>query len=156
MIILAFLAGALQAAGDGSAFFESNIRPILVERCYDCHSEMAGERKGGLLLDRRTGWMEGGDTDKAVVPGQPESSLLIAAIRYGDKDLQMPPKMAMPEEEILLLEEWIRRGAPGPKTYLGATSFSQLGDQDVLFEKAAAHWAFQPVQAVDPPYVEDP
>ena len=126
-------------------FFETKIRPILVSRCYECHSEEAQEQKGGLLLDRRSGWMEGGDTDKAVVPGNPSSSLLITAIRYADEDLQMPPKTQMPEKEILLLEEWIRRGAPGPKDDMGATEFSQLGNQEHLFAKAEDHWAFQPV-----------
>ena len=100
--------------------------------------------------------MEGGDTDKAVVPGNPAASLLVTAIRYADEDLQMPPKMAMPEEEIELLEEWIRRGAPGPKDDMGTTEFSQLGDQTHLFAKAKDHWAFQPVDAVDPAEVDDP
>ncbi|MEM1294087.1 MAG: DUF1549 domain-containing protein, partial [Verrucomicrobiota bacterium] len=132
-------------------FFESKIRPILVQNCYECHSEEANEQKGGLLLDRRSGWMEGGDTDKAVIPGNPGESLMILAVRHADEDMKMPPKSMLQEAEILLLEEWILRGAPGPKDDMGETAFSQLGDQDVIFEKAREHWAFQPVDAVDPP-----
>jgi hypothetical protein len=73
-------------------FFEQKIRPILVERCYECHSEESGKSEGGLLLDSREGWMKGGDTGTAVVPGDTEKSLLIKAIRSTDEDLQMPPK----------------------------------------------------------------
>ena len=60
-------------------FFEKRIRPILVKHCYECHSEQAKEREGGLLLDRRSGWLEGGESGKAVLPGEPGASLLIQA-----------------------------------------------------------------------------
>lgn len=132
-------------------FFESKIRPILVQHCYECHSEQAGEQKGGLLLDRQSGWMEGGDTNKAVLPGNPDGSLMILAVRHADEDMIMPPKSKLQDREIQLLEEWVRRGAPGPKNDMGDTEFSQLGDQEVIFAKAENHWAFQPVKAVDPP-----
>ncbi len=150
---------AIQAAtseGDnGSRFFESRIRPILVEHCYPCHSETAGEQKGGLLLDRESGWLKGGDTENAVIAGEPESSLLIKAVQYQDNDLRMPPKRPLPPEHVRLLATWIRRGAPGPAEDLGETRFSLLGDQDHLFELAADHWAFQPVAQPTPPTVDD-
>lgn len=136
-----------------AAFFERNIRPILVEHCYECHSEAEGERKGGLLLDRESGWLEGGELGRAVVPGQPGDSLLVSAIRRTDEDLSMPPKYALEKEEVDLLVRWVREGAPGPAEDVGATEFSQLGDQEVIFEKAESHWAFQPVADVDPPQV---
>lgn len=137
------------------AFFEKDIRPLLVKHCYECHSEASGEQQGGLLLDRRSGWLKGGNTQKAVVPGDVESSLLVTAIRYKDDDLQMPPEEKLDERSIRLLEEWVRRGAPGPKNDIGDTEFSRLGDQDWLFEQAKAHWAFQPIKKVSPPEVED-
>ena len=84
-------------------FFEKKIRPILVKRCYQCHSEKAKEQEGGLLLDRRSGWIKGGNTDKAVIPGNPGASLLVKAIRYQDDSLQMPPEKKLPAEEIALL-----------------------------------------------------
>ena len=135
----------------GTAFFEKKIRPLLVKHCYECHSEEAEERQGGLLLDRRSGWIEGGDTNKAVIPGEPDASLLIKAVRYADENLQMPPEEKLKPQQIKLLEQWVRLGAPGPKVDRGETEFSRLGDQNFLFEQADDHWAFQPVNATTPP-----
>lgn len=138
----------------GSEFFEKKIRPLLVQHCYECHSEEAGERQGGLLLDRRSGWIDGGDTTKAVIPGEPDSSLLITAIRYNDENLQMPPDGMLQPDQVKLLEQWVRLGAPGPKVDRGETEFSRLGNQEYLFSQAESHWAFQPVRAETPPDVE--
>ncbi len=132
-------------------FFERRIRPILVDHCYECHSEAAGEQQGGLLLDRQSGWLDGGDNNWAVVPGEPESSLLIKAIRYDDAELKMPPDNKLSNEHIRLLEQWVSGGAPGPAIDLGETDFSRLGDQVYLFEKAKSHWAFEPVIKPTPP-----
>jgi hypothetical protein len=147
----------VRAADDRSdvAFFEKEVRPILIRHCYECHSEAAKEQQGGLLLDRRSGWLKGGSTQKAVVPGDVESSLLITAVRYKDEDLQMPPEKPLAAEDVRLLEAWVRRGAAGPATDLEDTDFSRLGDQEWLFEKAKDHWAFQPVVAHQPPNVPD-
>src|SRR6266404_4474330 len=73
-------------------FFENRIRPILVENCYKCHSRQAERVKGGLLLDTRDGVLQGGESGPVIVPGDPEKSSLIKAVRYTDPDLQMPPK----------------------------------------------------------------
>lgn len=144
------------AAANGARFFETKVRPLLVEHCYDCHSESAGERKGGLLLDRESGWLKGGDTENAVVPGEPESSLFIKAIERSDEDLQMPPKYALSPETIRIFKHWVKIGAPGPADDMGQTEFSRLGDQEFLFGQARDHWAFQPVRKVTPPAVDDP
>src|SRR5438132_8195431 len=72
-------------------FFEGKIRPIFSDNCYKCHSAGAEKIKGGLLLDTRDGALKGGNTGPAVVPGNLEKSLLIKAVHYTDKDLQMPP-----------------------------------------------------------------
>jgi hypothetical protein len=141
---------------NGAAFFEKKIRPLLVKHCYECHSEEAEERQGGLLLDRRSGWIEGGDTDKAVIPGEPAASLLIKAVRYADEDLQMPPDARLKPELIKLLEQWVRLGAPGPRDDPGETEFSRLGDQSFLFSQAETHWSFQPVQAITPAEASQP
>ena len=74
------------------AFFEKSIRPVLVKNCYDCHSAEAKELKAGFALDSREALLKGGDSGAAVVPGQPDESLLITSLRYTDPDLQMPPK----------------------------------------------------------------
>jgi hypothetical protein len=85
-------AGASKDAGDGIDFFGKHIRPVLVEKCYQCHSTQAEKVKGKLLLDTREGLLRGGENGAAVVPGSPDKSLLVASIRYTDEDLQMPPK----------------------------------------------------------------
>ncbi|MEQ8786179.1 MAG: PSD1 and planctomycete cytochrome C domain-containing protein [Pirellulaceae bacterium] len=156
MTLLPALVGKTAEADRGQAeFFENKIRPLLSKHCYECHSEAAGEQQGGLLLDREAGWLKGGERDKAVVPGQPDASLLIKAVRYTDEDLQMPPEYQLAEAEVRLLEQWIRRGAAGPLQDLGATEFSRLGDQEFLFAEAKDHWAFEPVVAVEPPEAGD-
>lgn len=145
-----------ESAGRGVEFFERRIRPLLIEHCYECHSEEHREQQGGLLLDRASGWLSGGDTGKAVVPYEVEASLLIRAVRYEDGDLQMPPDGKLSDPQIKLLEDWIHSGAPGPKEDMGETEFSQLGDQEVLFAHASDHWAFQPVEVAQPSAVKDP
>jgi len=115
LALLAATAPAIRAADDaGVAFFEKQVRPILVERCYECHSEDK-KVKGGLRLDLREGWAKGGDTGPAIVPGKPEESLLLTAVHWKDRDLEMPPKKKLPAAEIAALEEWVRLGAPDPR-----------------------------------------
>ncbi|MEM9016746.1 MAG: PSD1 and planctomycete cytochrome C domain-containing protein [Verrucomicrobiota bacterium] len=157
-----FLAGSVLAFGgtlaavpsgemSGTEFFERRVRPLLVKHCYECHSEAEGSQKGGLLLDRESGWLDGGDSGKAVVPGNLDDSLLITAVRYDDPDFEMPPRYSLEEHEVKILEKWIRNGAIGPAEDMGETEFSQLGDQEVIFGKAKDHWSFQPVEKVIPP-----
>jgi len=93
LICLGVFAGnAAEPTAAGLAFFEKKIRPVLVERCYKCHSAKSEKLKGGLLLDTRAGIRKGGESGHAVVPEDVRGSLLIEAIRYGDEDLAMPPK----------------------------------------------------------------
>src|SRR5271154_4960625 len=76
----------------GIEFFEGKIRPLLADHCYKCHSRQSEKVRGGFMLDTRDGLRQGGDSGPAIVPGHPEKSLLIQAVSYTDKDLQMPPK----------------------------------------------------------------
>ena len=94
------LATVNSLASEGAEFFEQKIRPVLAERCYQCHSATSQKLKGGLHLDSREGALKGGDTRSAIIPGDPEKSLLIEAIRYENTDLQMPPKKKLTESEI--------------------------------------------------------
>jgi hypothetical protein len=129
-------------------FFETKIRPVLVERCYQCHSTEAGKDKGGLLLDTRQTALKGGDTGPAIVPGDLKKSLLIAAIRRGDPETAMPPKgkgEALSPEQVADFEQWVREGAPDPREG-GGSKPAMAG----LLETARAHWAFQPVPKWDP------
>lgn len=136
-----------QATPAGIAFFEKHVRPLLIERCYKCHAASAKKLRGGLLLDSDRGWREGGDSGPAIVPGKPDQSLLVQAVRYKDKDLRMPPKAKLTDREIQVLEQWVRMGAADPrdtKTVVPAD-----------FESRREHWAFQPIRDPSPPKVRD-
>src|SRR5690348_11396492 len=76
-------------------FFEKQVRPLLIKHCYQCHSSQAKVLKGGLRLDSRDGWMKGGDSGPSIVPGEPDKSPLIEAVRY--ESLEMPPRGKLPE-----------------------------------------------------------
>src|SRR4051794_14992789 len=101
--LMGFFGAALMAAvvvaparaadsSDGAAFFEQRVRPLLVARCYECHSAGAKKVKGDLLLDTKAGWVHGGELGAVIVPGKPDESLLIQAVKYEHGDLKMPPK----------------------------------------------------------------
>ena len=138
----------LYAADSGTDFFESNVRPVLVKHCQECHGEK--KQEGGLRLDSRDAWMRGGDRGEAIIVGEPNKSLLIQAVRHEDPDLQMPPnakKLTM--AEIADLEAWVERGATDPRRESQAETSKRLS-----LEQAGAFWSFQPVQKVAPP--QDP
>lgn len=136
----------------GVDFFEKQVRPILISRCYDCHSHEAGKTKGGLALDSRDELLKGGDTGPGLVAGDPEKSLIVDAVRYKNHDLQMPPKKAIPAAEVKALEEWVRMGAPDPRSKV-ATTFPVKPPRVIDIAKDSQHWAFQPVKVVSPPVV---
>ncbi len=122
------------------AFFETKIRPVLVERCYQCHSaeaEKSKKLKGGLLLDTRAGLRAGGDSGRAVVPGQPSDSLLMKALRGGGDASQMPPTGKLPEAVIGDFEKWIQSGAADPRDDVTNSPAA------IDWEKARKFWAFQ-------------
>ena len=96
-------------------FFEKEVRPVLVEHCYKCHSKDGDKIKGGLLLDTRIGSRSGGDTGPAVVPHDLDESLLYVAVTYEDSSLEMPPKYKLKDSEIAVLKQWIEMGAPDPR-----------------------------------------
>jgi hypothetical protein len=120
-------------------FFEKKIRPLLVKHCYECHG--GGTMvEANLRLDSREGWLHGGDTGPAIVPGEPEESLLMRAIRYGG-DFEMPPKGKLPDEAIKLFEEWIARGAPAPK----GTGERVTRPETIDLNAGRQFWAYRPV-----------
>ncbi len=133
-------------------FFETRVRPVFAEQCYKCHSHTADRIKGGLLLDSRAAVLHGGNSGPAVVPGNPDESVLIQAIRHTDEELQMPPEEhggKLSDRQIADLTEWVRRGAPDPRVpAVGASgqSYGGVGRQ---------HWAFQPVKQPALPAVRD-
>ncbi len=129
-------------------FFEKKIRPVLVDRCYRCHSLQSGKSKGGLLVDTREALLKGGDSGPAVVPGHPEKSVLIKAVRHEVDGLQMPDKEKLAEEHINDLVAWVKLGAPDPRISTApAASTSPAMD----FSAARTFWSFRQPQPIDPP-----
>ncbi len=129
---------------DGLAYFETHIRPLLAEHCYQCHSVRTKQREGGLLLDSRAGWSVGGDRGPAIVPGDVDASALIRAVRYTDPDLQMPPEQRLPKNAIARLERWVAMGAPDPRKEALSEDVQDGNPSDPTIGRT--HWAFQPLQ----------
>src|SRR5437762_526865 len=121
-------------------FFESKIRPILAENCHRCHGEK--KQNGKLRLDSAVALFAGGESGPAIIPGEPEKSRLIEAINYGS--LEMPPDARLKPEQIKLLSEWVKIGAPWPG---GGDSILQPRKPGfVVTDADRQHWSFQPVK----------
>jgi hypothetical protein len=134
----------------GLDLFEKKIRPILVERCYECHSGESKKVEGSLLVDSQAGLLKGGDLGAAIVPGDPDASLLIQAIRYRDKNLQMPPDERLAPETIADFEAWVKRGAPDPRT-----EAPLAGKYVVDVEAAKSRWPYTPPVELAIPAIKD-
>jgi cytochrome c553 len=140
-------AAADKIPDDQLKFFESKIRPVLVDKCYSCHSaETKKGPKAGLALDTADGLKKGGDSGPAVVAGNAKKSPLIKALKGIDDQAQMPPKEKLPADVIADFEKWVAMGAPDPRTS-GKADTKAAADPN----KGKDHWAFQPVKAVEPP-----
>ena len=135
------VASHVNQSPDDIEFFESKVRPLLVEHCYECHGQK--KQKGGLRLDSMPGWRTGGDSGTVIVPGKPETSLLIDAIGYKNEDLQMPPKEPLNAEFVAVLTEWVRRGAPDPRTSTPVSTGTKI--IAMTLAEARSHWAYQPI-----------
>jgi len=135
------------APPDSAEFFEARIRPVLAANCYDCHTE---EQLGGLRLDSRDAMLKGGTRGPAIVPGDPDSSLLIAAIRQTG-DLKMPKGGRLKADEIDSLTAWIRAGAKWPAA--AATTAAARPAGYVIKPEQRAFWAFQPLAKTVVPQV---
>jgi cytochrome c553 len=138
----------------GLEFFEKNVRPVLVRHCYACHSAEAKKVKGGLRLDSRDGLLKGGDSGPAVVPGKPEESRLIKAVRYADDELKMPPKEQLPAAVLADLEAWVKMGAPDPREKAGPQAGASSWEQ--VLRDRRRWWSLQPVRQPALPAVQDP
>src|SRR4051794_22664012 len=139
------------------AFFERDVRPILVERCQSCHGP--AKSKADLRLDSRAAILAGGESGPAIVPGDPGDSLLIDAINYGDLH-QMPPKSKLPDSEIATLTSWVAMGAPWPTSLAvadrgGSRPTANAKDADFDLRQRARHWSFQPWRIGKVPEVQD-
>ena len=148
--IAIFAAATLTCArltrGENVDFFEKNIRPILVENCYSCHSAQARKLKGDLLLDTREGVLHGGRDGVVLIPGDPEHSKLIEAVRWTNSQLKMPPRQRLTAAQVADLETWVKQGAADPRT--GPARPAAEFD----FAAARKQWAFHPpVEPAIPP-----
>jgi len=130
-------------------FFEAKVRPVLVKRCFSCHSTEAKKTRGGLALDGRSSVLEGGDHGPAAVAGKPEESRLIEAIRYKNPDFSMPPAGKLPDHESAVLIEWVRRGLPYPETS------KKLTRNAINIEAGRKFWSFQPLRPRPAPPVAE-
>lgn len=130
---------------DPAEFFETRVRPLLATNCYACHTT---EESGGLRLDSREAMLAGGMSGPAIVPGKPEESLLIQAVRQSDEKLKMPPGKKLADQQIADLAEWIQGGAVWPKS-AGAAATSRITPEQKAF------WSFQPLRDAAPPQVRD-
>jgi uncharacterized protein DUF1553/uncharacterized protein DUF1549/cytochrome c len=150
-------AGGVTAAAPADeakiAFFEKTVRPILIKRCYECHSVESGKSKGGLLIDSRDAVLKGGDNGPALIAGNLEKSHIIESVRYKNEDLQMPPKGAMPAAEVKALEEWVKMGAPDPREAIATTHHATPRVIDL--KEGAKHWAFSPITNPQVPKAAD-
>ena len=143
-------------ADDRVELFEKSIRPLLVEHCYSCHNS-TNKAEGNLKLDYRGGLLQGGDRGPSVVPGKPDESLLLQAIRHDSSDLKMPqggPKLD--QRTVAEVERWIRLGAHDPRDKpLSADELAKATSWETQLQTRKQWWSFQPVRAVEPPEVND-
>ncbi|MEZ6137729.1 MAG: PSD1 and planctomycete cytochrome C domain-containing protein [Pirellulaceae bacterium] len=138
-----------QTASPSYDFFESKIRPVLVEHCYECHS--ADNAEGGLRVDLAATLRRGGEHGPAVVPQQPEASWLLTAVSHTDAELRMPPKGAkLPGAIIADFRKWIEMGAPDPRMEVSVPAETWTG-----YKAAKSHWAYLPPQMHPVPRVTD-
>lgn len=156
MVVVALLVtlsvfSAGQVDRERTKFFEKKVRPLLVARCYECHSPDAKKVGGRLLLSSREGWEQGGERGLAIVAGEPERSLVIRAVRYEDKDLRMPPSGKLNAAEIATLVAWVKMGAPDPRSENAVARERR----SIAVDRGRDFWAFEPPRRPAVPAVDD-
>jgi cytochrome c553 len=152
-LALALSHSSLRAA-DGIEFFETKVRPVLVQHCYRCHSGQAKKLRGGLRLDSREALLAGGESGPALISGQPDKSRLLEAVAYKNVELQMPPRGKLSDAAIADLTAWVRMGAPWPKQESSGAAGIARPSFD-LHERKRVHWSWQPIRPQIPPPVRD-
>jgi Protein of unknown function (DUF1553)/Protein of unknown function (DUF1549)/Planctomycete cytochrome C len=146
---------AADPASEGFEFFEKRIRPILVGHCYECHSMESKKKKGDLWIDSRESLLTGGESGPAVVPGDPDKSLLIRAIRRTDKELQMPPKQKLSDSQVADLVVWVKMGAPDPRKVASGKDPATPAKFGMSLEEGRKFWSFQPIKDHPAPKVKN-
>ena len=151
LIISLSASTALSAQTPDIEFFEAKIRPVLVQKCYGCHSSKMPAPMGSLVLDTKEGLLKGGVSGPAVVPGKPAESHLIKALSYSDSTAQMPPTGKLPDAVLADFEQWIAKGAADPRAGDPAVASTTPQYKGMSVEEGRKWWAFQPVAAVPAP-----
>ena len=144
-------ATATPSNAESEAFFESRVRPILIDKCLSCHGDK--QQKGDLRLDTRDAALKGNDNGPAVVPGKPDESRLVAVISHRD-EIKMPPKQKLSDAEIAALTQWVKLGAPWPASAT-KTDIAPVAptSPEGIAKSRATHWSLQPVCKPDVPAV---
>lgn len=149
-----FTTAILSAQEAGNDLFENKIRPVLVEKCYSCHSSKLKSPMGGLALDTKAGVLNGGNSGPIVTDKKPDQSLLIRALRYNDIP-KMPPSGKLPDQVVKDFEQWVVSGTPDPRNEQPAPGASAGGPRTIDFAQGRKWWAFQPVTELPAPPVKD-
>ena len=149
MVLIASAPLGARPITEQTDFFESKVRPLLAGNCYQCHSEQAKILYSDLRVDSRADLLNGGTRGPAVIPGDPDSSPLIQAVRY--ETLKMPPTGRLSEDEIDALVKWVEMGAPWPELEIAGGGKTADGQGNLAGSQS--HWAWKPVQKVSPPPV---
>jgi cytochrome c553 len=151
--MIGLLIGSVLAAGEPASgaeptaeqlrFFEAQVRPVLVEHCQKCHG--AEKQWSNFRLDSREAILRGGDFGPVIVPGKPDESRLIRAVRQTDDDVSMPPESKLTDRQIADLARWVEMGAPFPAAKIAGSAWNRDPN----------HWAFQPAVEPELPAVGD-
>ena len=148
LLVACFVCSPCFAQGS-EELFESRIRPLLIEKCFVCHTQ---SRLGGLQLDSRANLLKGGNSGPAIVPGDSARSLLIQAVSHTHERLKMPPQEKLKEAEIAALTAWIQAGAPWPERK--SNDLSEAHHKESIASQQRALWSLQPVRKPALPHVE--
>ncbi len=132
-------------AAEQLTFFEQRIRPVLIESCYECHSQESAEPGAGLLVDSRNGLRQGSASGPAVVPGKPTEGTLLRAIKYHEEALQMPPEGKLSDSIIADFEHWISTGAADPRS-----SATKHQGKKIDVAEARSFWSLRPIERAAP------
>ena len=141
------IAAQPKAINDRLTFFETQVRPLIAKRCYECHSIETGAENGGLVMETAEGIAAGGSRGSMFSKETPPDGLLFRVLDYNDPDLQMPPDGKLPNEELAVLQRWIREGAALPEY----KSTPRPHTSQIDLAAGRRFWSFQPLPHVEPP-----
>ncbi len=136
-------ASAFAQSPSDAEFFEERVRPVLATQCFACHTD---SKLGGLRLDSREALLSGGKSGPAIVPGQPEASLLIRAINHENPNLKMPMGGRLDDSQIDDLTTWVRIGAPWPEAPEAVAQAPRKEEGFTITPEERSFWSFQPIQ----------